>query len=188
MNRSYQIAEAKQHSLLLLELYNSGMNTVELANFLGITRERIRQKLEKSGGYKRFVMQKETDEEKKAKRMKSRIDKFWGNVDMSCGEDKCWNWKGCRFPTGYGRSTVFKKNEYAHRTAFILSKGNIPDGLCVCHKCDNPSCCNPMHLWLGTDADNMHDRDAKGRNNKGRKIPRIGQIIKRAALDAGDKA
>lgn len=64
---------------------------------------------------------------------------------------------------------------FAHRVAWQLANGEIPDGLCVLHKCDNPKCCNPSHLFLGTHADNAHDRDNKKRgkvpDNRGENHP-----------------
>lgn len=66
----------------------------------------------------------------------------------------------------------------AHRVAWTLSNGAIPDGLCACHRCDNPPCCNPAHLFLGTRADNNADKVAKGREAKGENF--------RARLKRGD--
>jgi hypothetical protein len=72
---------------------------------------------------------------------------------------------GCRTPEGYGKLCwQGKQDRYAHRVAYQLAHGPIPDGRFVCHACDNPSCCNPRHLWLGTPLDNIQDRDRKGRN------------------------
>lgn len=85
---------------------------------------------------------------------------FWDKVDKR-GDNDCWNWTGFKFPTGYGR---LGRKGYAHRFSYLLANKVLPRGLCVCHSCDNPSCVNPNHLWLGTVADNMHDRDKKGRD------------------------
>jgi len=77
---------------------------------------------------------------------------------------KCLNWTGYRQPDGYGRVTVRNRQWKAHRLAYRDAWGNIPEGLIVRHKCDNPSCVNPSHLVLGTDADNYRDRVKRGRN------------------------
>lgn len=85
--------------------------------------------------------------------------RFWKRVDKQ-KENDCWEWKGLKYPSGYGRMG----NVYAHRLSYTLNCGEIPKGLHVCHSCDNPSCVNPKHLWVGTVADNMRDRDKKGRD------------------------
>lgn len=89
-------------------------------------------------------------------------DKFWQKIDRT-GE--CWIWKRGRFKSGYGKVGYGCKQLRSHRIAFALSNGNIPDGLNVLHTCDNPPCCNPAHLWLGTDKDNAADCTAKNRRN-----------------------
>lgn len=90
---------------------------------------------------------------------------FWKFVDKK-SDNECWNWTNKRTNgRGYGRTyTGYAKWMYAHRASWLINKGPIPDGLFVCHKCDNPSCCNPNHLWLGTNADNQKDKFAKGRD------------------------
>lgn len=90
--------------------------------------------------------------------------RFWSKVDKS-GE--CWLWLGGRNEKQYGILSVFidKKhhNKKAHRIVWELTYGNIPDGMLVCHKCDNPPCCNPTHLFLGTHKDNVRDMMSKNR-------------------------
>lgn len=92
------------------------------------------------------------------------IKRFWSKVTI--GEpDACWVWTGCRAKDGYGRLTRDGKSHTAHRIAWGFSNGPIPDGMHVLHRCDFPPCCNPAHLWIGTNADNVRDKTAKGRNN-----------------------
>lgn len=87
------------------------------------------------------------------------------------GRDDCWNWNGSRFGSGYGRMTLGNsktgKLVLAHRFSWELAHGEIPDGLQICHSCDNPSCVNPSHLLLGTVYANASDRDWKGRGCRG---------------------
>lgn len=90
-------------------------------------------------------------------------DKFWSKIDQS-SRDGCWPWLGYAGDRGYGVYAYAKgSKKRSHRIAYELATGPIPDGMIVCHSCDNPRCCNPAHLWLGTDADNNADRQAKGR-------------------------
>lgn len=89
--------------------------------------------------------------------------RFCKKVDRS-GE--CHEWNGSKTNGGHGR---FKSSDHflAHRAAWELANGPIPDGMQVLHKCDNPGCCNPDHLFTGTQADNMRDKVEKGRQLKG---------------------
>ena len=88
-------------------------------------------------------------------------ERFWARVDRR-GPDECWEWQGTRISGKYGRLARDGYHVWAHRLAWELENGPIPDGLLVCHRCDNPPCCNPAHLFLGTYADNARDRDLKG--------------------------
>lgn len=75
----------------------------------------------------------------------------------------CWEWTGCRHPTGYGMVTIKRKGHRTHILSYKEFKGPVPSGLLVCHTCDNPPCFNPDHLWLGTHKDNAQDAKVKGR-------------------------
>jgi hypothetical protein len=96
-----------------------------------------------------------------------RIKRFW--LHVAKGEpDACWLWTKVRTQDGYGRVQLAWWGFVAHRVAWVIASGSeIPDDLQVLHRCDNPPCCNPAHLWVGTCADNMHDKKAKGRNCRG---------------------
>ena len=76
----------------------------------------------------------------------------------------CREWPGTIGQDGYGKLKVNGRTWRAHRWVWTQANGPIPDGLCVCHHCDNPPCVELEHLWLGTHADNVADRDAKGRH------------------------
>ena len=77
----------------------------------------------------------------------------------------CWEFQGCRLKSGYGKISVTRsKPAFAHRVAYEQMVGPIEDGLFVLHRCDNPSCCRPDHLFLGTAKENWNDARAKGRN------------------------
>lgn len=92
-------------------------------------------------------------------------DVFWSRVDMSVGPDACWPYTGKRDSDGYGQVRYAGRRPHASRVAYIFTHGAIPGELQVLHRCDNPPCCNPAHLFLGTNADNMTDKARKGRCN-----------------------
>ncbi len=88
---------------------------------------------------------------------------FWDRVDRS-SPDGCWPWLGCRNEDGYGEVRYQGEMDKAHRIAWILTYGPIPDGQQVLHSCDNPPCCKPTDLFLGSNHDNVLDRQVKGRS------------------------
>jgi hypothetical protein len=100
----------------------------------------------------------------------STVSRFWGYVSKPDDPSACWPWQGRRDHTGYGRfsytTQVRKKSSTAaHRYSYFLANGFIPDGMHICHSCDNRQCVNPAHLWPGTDLDNSRDKHKKGRGN-----------------------
>lgn len=110
-------------------------------------------------------------------------ERFWAKVTKGA-ESACWEWQASRDPLGYGffRMSMGESMWRSNRVAWTLTHGSIPDGMIVCHRCDNPPCCNPAHLFLGTDADNCADRVAKGRSS--RMITHFGETSPNAKLTA----
>lgn len=91
--------------------------------------------------------------------------RFWAKVIVHSGG--CWEWTASVNEAGYGRMTAGRGNQLkAHRVSWELHNGPIPEGMCVLHECDNPPCCNPDHLFLGTQLENQADMRAKGRGSQ----------------------
>ena len=98
---------------------------------------------------------------------KKDAERFWSNVDIR-EADECWEWMSYKTNKGYGQVGINKKIQYAHRVSWILTNGKIPKGLFICHHCDNSSCVNPSHLFIGTAKDNSSDMVSKGRSRSGK--------------------
>jgi HNH endonuclease len=98
------------------------------------------------------------------------MKRFWDKVRKT---NYCWEWIAFKNWGGYGYFKFNNGNIYAHRYSWIIANGEIPPGLLVCHKCDNPACVRPSHLFIGTHQDNMDDKAKKGRCWRGGKPPRL---------------
>jgi HNH endonuclease len=101
------------------------------------------------------------------------VERFWAQVDLSGGTMSCWPWTGRTFPFGYGRFVIKGKTHSAHRWLISTLLGRslfwTPENReTVCHKCDNPPCCNPSHLYIGSPQDNIRDREERGRSGSGK--------------------
>jgi hypothetical protein len=108
------------------------------------------------------------------RRRRSLEERFWEKVDKS---GDCWLWTGATYRNGYGNIWDYDRGRkvLAHRVAYELANGEIPEGLLVCHICDVRLCVTPAHLWVGTHGDNLSDMAMKGRSTKGRPSPQKGR-------------
>lgn len=109
--------------------------------------------------------------------------RFWMKVSRS-SPTECWLWIGAKKPTGYGNIRRDKKYTTAHRVSWEIHFGEVPNGMQVLHSCDNPSCCNPHHLMLGTSMSNHIDMVKKGRSNSNHKNRRYGEENSKHKLSA----
>lgn len=123
-------------------------------------------------------------------------ERFWRKVQMT--ENGCWEWTGAKTNCGYGHLRLNNRNIAAHRFAYMLVNGAIPGGMVICHRCDNPSCVRPDHLFLGTVQENMRDCRDKGRMGEKRRLglsngaakvtPQIALLIREAQQSGASRA
>jgi len=117
-----------------------------------------------------------------AAKARAQAERFWSKCAIE-PDGGCWLWTRCTFSNGYGKYTFGGRTHYAHRLAYEMHHGVSPGQAFVCHRCDNPPCINPEHLWLGTARDNALDMHAKGRN---RTTPRQGEAHHANKLEERD--
>lgn len=143
-----------------VRLYRDGLSLGKICEKLGVSREGVRASLIRRG----VVMR---DRNKHQGRSLREVIERLIVVNKKTG---CWECTQ-RMHTGYGRIRYNNVTTVAHRWAWITFRGEIPNGMLVCHKCDNPPCCNPDHLFLGTYTDNLIDAVTKGRHTPARLTP-----------------
>lgn len=106
----------------------------------------------------------------RAAKQRPLAERFWSKVNIQ-GKDECWLWlaatRGSTPQQAYGAFWLNGRHQPASRVALLLSGATVPDGMEACHRCDNPSCCNPAHLFVGTSQANVDDKVSKGRQVKG---------------------
>ena len=105
-----------------------------------------------------------------ARKPRPAAPRFWSKVDKSGGPDACWPWLAGKNDEGYGTFYLDGRTHRAHRVAYRWANGPVPDGFVLDHLCRMPSCVNPAHLFEGTQAENLRDRDQKGRNVRGERV------------------
>ncbi len=161
----------------MYELRKSGWSLAAIAREFKISRQRIYQIIGSVAPENRLcrycgLVFKPTyarmdycclDHERKTTRAENSLDRFLSKINFTPDENGCHNWIAGKTAAGYGHLCFFGKERYAHHVAYEFFLSPILNSLFVLHSCDNRACCNPVHLWLGTQWDNIQDRDRKGR-------------------------
>lgn len=152
--KSYlKIDNPRKKEMLLMR--TKGITFRNIGLYFGISGQRVQQIIGKAGKIKKYKAPKIKEN------LKSRV---FNKIDIR-GKDECWPFTGGLTLQKYGHINYNHKQFYAHRIAYEIFIGSFDNSLFVLHKCDNPPCCNPYHLFLGTQKDNMIDRDKKGHGN-----------------------
>lgn len=137
----------------VVAMIDSGLTGAQVARRLGVSRERVRQRYKRATGL--GLPRVSTREPRTIEWLRART------IETETG---CWEWSRRKNPvTGYGQTCEGDRVLGAHRVAWTIANGAIPDGLWVLHTCDNRPCCNPDHLYLGDALQNADDRDSRGR-------------------------
>lgn len=157
-SNSTQVEAREQRMRIVAAAYLAGEEAAPIADRLGVSVGTVYSDLKRAGVNARPKWRKTTLEVRFRRMLSERT------------ESGCILWTGSTCRRGYGIVGVGGRKAgvaSSHRVAWMLTNGPIPDGLFVCHRCDNPPCVNPDHLFLGTNQDNVDDMVAKGRNRKG---------------------
>jgi len=137
----------------ILALYADGWRLLPIAREVGFSDTSVRRVLDAAGVYVPYCRSEAA---------------FWNKIKKT---DGCWEWQGKRRDDGRGVLMWKGKKDFrAHRLAYMLTYGPIPEGLDICHSCDNPPCCRPDHLFAGTRLENVRDAIAKGRAVRGERV------------------
>lgn len=150
----------------VMDLVNKGYGTRRIGKLLNCSAKTIRCYLIRKGlrkAYKPKPKPKSKSKQKQRVKDKNCEWRFWSKVNRN-DSSGCWVWTGVKDSDGYGRFRFNSKRIMAHRMSYLFTYGYLPSDARVCHTCDNTSCCNPNHLFLGSDSDNIIDCVVKNKH------------------------